>query len=387
MPKKTPLFYPRLLSLKNEAKKKNLFLFGPRQTGKTTLLKKEFPDSPFYNLLLADVFFRVSQRPQMIREELLAASTSLKQPVIIDEIQKLPSLLDEVHYLIEEKGLKFILTGSSARKLKRGGANLLGGRAWTRHLFPLVSREITDFDLMRALNFGCIPSIYESAQPEEDLAAYVGNYLQEEIVAEGLTRKIENFSRFLQTASLANAELINFSNLASDAGVPPRTVIEYFGILQDTLIGYLLEPFTRSQKRKAISTAKFYFFDVGVCNFLAGRRGIKPKTELFGKSFEHFIFTELKANLSYRKDRRPLTFWRSKSGFEVDFLLGDEVAIEVKGSDMVSEKHLTGLKALAEEIRLKRQIVVSLDPKPRKIKNIEIMPVGNFLRRLWDGEF
>ena len=377
------VYYSRLLDLTGESRQRSFFLFGPRQTGKTWLLKKTFPNVPFYNLLLADVFLRVSQRPSMIREELLARG-KFPQPVIIDEIQKLPLLLDEVQYLIEEYGYRFILTGSSSRKLKRGGGNLLGGRARTKYLFPLVSQEIPNYDLIRILNFGSIASIYNSLQPEGDLESYVGNYLKEEIQAEGLVRRIENFSRFLQVASLANAELVNFANIASDAGVPARTVEEYFLILQDTLVGALVEPFTKTKKRKAITTAKFYFFDVGVCNTLAGRKEIKPKTELFGKVLEHFIFTELRAYLHYRNDQRPLSFWRSKSGYEVDFLLGDETAIEVKASEQVSERHCTGLKALAEDIHLKKKVVVSMDSAPRKLQDIEVLPIKIFLQRLWE---
>lgn len=378
--------YQRILDLRTDVQSKSLFLFGPRQTGKTHLLKKHFPDSPFYNLLLADVFYRVSQRPQIIREEIIEAGSKLIQPVIIDEIQKLPIILDEVQNLIEDARVKFILTGSSARKLKRGGGNLLGGRAWTRSLHPLTTAEIPDYNLDRILNYGALPVVYDSSQPEEELAAYIGNYLKEEIQAEGLTRKIENFSRFLQTAALTNTELVNFTNIANDAGVPARTVSEHFTILQDTLIGMLLEPYTRTKKRKAVTTAKFYFFDIGVCNFLAGRKDIKPRTELFGKVLEHFIFTELYACLSYKKDRRPLTFWRSKSGYEVDFLIGDEIAIEVKATHMVTEKHLAGLRALSEDVNLKKKIVVSTDTAPRKIGDVIVLPIRKFLSRLWSGE-
>lgn len=375
--------YERLLDLKKDASKKSLFLFGPRLTGKTYLLKHVFPQSPFYNLLLADTFLKISQRPQIIREELEALGNNCNQPIIIDEIQKLPILLDEVQHLIEDKKIRFILTGSSSRKLKRGGGNLLGGRAWTRQLFPLVSKEIPNYNLERLLNYGSIPSIYNSNDQEQDLAAYTGNYLKEEIQAEGLTRKIENFSRFLQTASLTNAELLNFSNIASDAGVPVKTVAEYYTILEDTLIGCLLEPYTKTKKRKAISTAKFYFFDIGVCNFLAGRKNIKPQTELFGKALEHFIFTELRAFLAYTQDNRSLSFWRSKSGYEVDFLIGDETAIEVKATRMVSERHLAGIRALAQDLKLKRKIVVSRDLAPRKLNGIEILPIRHFLEQLW----
>lgn len=380
--------FKRFLDLKPVSQKKSLFLFGPRQTGKTFLLRKKFPQSPFYNLLLADVFLKVSQRPQIIREELLAKNHSIKYPIIIDEVQKLPLLLDEVQALIDEKKWHFILTGSSARKMKRGGANLLGGRARTYHLYPLTSAEIPHYDLIRILNYGTLPSIYNSDQPEAELADYVGNYLKEEIQAEGLARKVENFSRFLQTASLSNAELVNFTSIGSDAQVPPRTVTEYFTILQDTLIGYLLEPFTKTKKRKAISTAKFYFFDVGVANFLAGRKQILPRTELFGKALEHFVFTELKAYLDYTRDPRPLTFWRAAAGQEVDFLIGESIAIEVKATERVTEKHLQGLKAMAEEkMDWEKKIVVSTDKEARRIGSIDILPVEEFLKRLWGGGF
>lgn len=379
--------FTRLINIKEESKKKSLFLFGPRQTGKTFLLKKIFPHSPFYNLLLADVFLKISQRPQVIREEILALGKKFPQPIIIDEIQKLPILLDEVQHLIEELGVRFILTGSSPRKVKRSGANLLGGRAWTRNLYPLVTREIGNYDLLRILNYGALPSVYNSSYPKEDLEAYVGNYLKTEIQAEGLVRKIENFSRFLQVASLYNAELVNFANISSDSAVPARTVSEYFEILQDTLIGSLLEPYTKTKKRKAISTAKFYFFDIGMCNILAGRGNIKPKTELFGKALEHFIYTELRAYLSYSKDRRPLYFWRSKTGQEVDFLIGDEIAIEVKSTENVTDRHLIGLKALSQDLKLKKKIVVSTVAAPRKINDIDVFGVEEFLEKLWNDEY
>lgn len=380
--------FKRTLKLHDDLKNRSVFLFGPRQTGKTRWIKDSFPHAPNYNLLLSDVFFNLSQRPHLIREEVLSKK-NLKEsadPIIIDEIQKLPILLDEVQHLIQE-GYHFILTGSSARKLKRGGANLLGGRARIRELFPLVTAEVPDYDLNRFLNYGALPSIYLSDQPEEDLEAYVGTYLKEEVQAEGLVRRIENFSRFLQVAALYNSELVNFANVASDAGINQKTVCSYFEILQDTLLGTLLEPFTKTKKRKAIATAKFYFFDVGVSNLLAGRKHIQPKTELFGKALEHFIFTELRAYLSYQKDKRPLSYWRSTSDYEVDFLIDDEIAIEVKSTGMVTEKHLTGLKALSEDIKLKKKIVVSMDATPRKIGDIEVLPVADFLKELWDQTY
>lgn len=378
--------FTRRLHLAEEAAKKSLFLFGPRQTGKTFLLREQFPHSPSYNLLLADVFLKLSRRPQTIREELLAGPRP-KGPIILDEIQKLPLLLDEVQNLIEERGFTFILTGSSPRKLKTGHANLLGGRARTRRLFPLVSAEIPAFDLLRAVNVGTLPSIYLSDDPKQDLLAYCGNYLKEEIVAEGLVRRVDHFSRFLEIAALTNAELVNFEAVASDAAFPARTVREYFHILDDTLVGTLLEPFSKAPRRKPSAAAKFYFFDVGVGNVLAGRENIRPKTELFGKAFEHFIFTELQAFLHYAKDDRALSFWRDRAGHEVDFLIGDETGIEVKGSESVADRHLGGLRYLSEGHTLKKKIVVSLEPKPRLVGDVLILPWREFLSRLWEKAF
>ncbi len=375
--------YSRILDLKKESENKSIFLFGPRQTGKTFLIRETLPDSPYYNLLLADLYLRLSRRPQLLREELLARKNPPRGPVVIDEIQKLPMLLDEVHNLIEDRGMRFILTGSCARKLRRGGANLLGGRARTRYLYPLVSREIPGFELDKALNTGTIPSMYLSEEPEQDLLAYCGTYLQEEILAEGLIRNIGNFSRFLQIAALSSAELLNFENVASDCGVPSRTVREYFRVLEDTLIGCLVHPYKKTSKRKAVSRPKFYLFDVGVSNSIAGRKALAPKTELYGKALEQFIFTEIRAYLSYAGDRRQLTFWRSRSGYEVDFLIGDDTAIEVKATDLVTGKHLKGLRALAEEKQFANRIVVSLDSSPRDIGDVSVLPVHRFLENLW----
>lgn len=378
--------YTRILDLTDVAKKRSLFLFGPRQTGKTSLLKKLFPQSPFYNLLLADQFGRISYRPNLLREELLALPPQQREvPVVIDEVQKLPLLLDEAHFLIEEYGFHFILTGSSARKLKRGGANLLGGRAWTRYLHPLVSAEIGTMDLVRAVNFGTLPSVYTSDYPEEDLAAYCGLYLAEEIQAEGIVRRVDNFSRFLHAAALVNTELINFESVARDAQVPPRTIREYFSILEDTLVGSMLQPYAGHKTRKAIAAAKFYMFDIGVCNFLSGRKNIALHTELFGKSFEQLIFLELQAYTHYTSDTRQLSFYRDYGGNEIDFILGSDVAIEVKSTAMVTEKHCKGMKKFLEDNTVQHAIIVSLDDAPRKIGNIDILPWREFLARLWGG--
>ena len=382
--------YSRLLNPAKEARSKSIYLFGARQTGKTTLLRTTLPDALYFDLLLSDLFLDLSLRPQLLRERILSEKERIvvsNTPVVIDEIQKLPMLLNEVHHLIETHGIVFVLTGSSPRKLKRRGANLLGGRARTRHLFPLVSSEVPDFDLLRALNFGTIPSIYLSEDPIDDLKAYCGDYLQQEIQAEGLVRNIGVFSRFLQTAALSNGELINFESLASDSAVTAQTIREYFTILEDTLIGSMLPPLKKVVHHKAVSKAKFYFFDVGVANILAQRLEIREKSELFGKAFEHFIYCELRAYCEYRKDRRPLSFWRDYRGHEVDFILGDTLALEVKSSSLVTEKHTKGLRMLCEDLPFRHKVIVSLDAAPRKIGDIEVLPWREFLARLWDGEY
>ena len=258
--------FSRLLDPRPLLAHSSLFLFGPRQTGKSTLLRTLFPTAKFYDLLEADTFRELSAAPELIRQRLRTEDTL----VIIDEIQKLPSLLDEIHLLIErQKSLRFILTGSSARKLKRGGANLLAGRALTYHLHPLVAPEVGYDQLHARLNRGSLPAIFTSPIPQELLKAYVGTYLQEEILAEGLVRNIGSFSRFLSTAGLTNGEQVNFTAVGSDTGVPPRTVREYYQVLEDTLVGYLLPTFQHTNKRKPVTTPKFYFFDVGIANVLA----------------------------------------------------------------------------------------------------------------------
>lgn len=379
-------YLDRFLNLKEDLKNKSIFLFGPRQVGKTSLLKHCFPKAPYYNLLLSDLFIKLNQRPHLLREEILALKNNI-EPVVIDEIQKIPILLDEVHNLIEEKNIKFILTGSSARKLKRGSANMLGGRAWTRTLYPLSLFEIKNYELLKILNFGTLPSVYFSNFQTEELKSYLANYLNEEIKAEGIVRRLDNFSRFLEVAALYNTELINFENIASDCLVPSRTVREYFYILEDTLVGTLLKPYKKNKYRKAISKNKFYFFDIGVSNTLAGRKNIEPASDSYGRSLEHLVFNEIKAFLAYTKDDRELSFWRSISGSEVDFLIGDEVAIEVKSSNFVSEKHLKGLKQLAQELLLKHKIIVSSDTQKRKIGDIIVYPLKEFIEALWNKTF
>jgi len=376
--------FSRIIGLRDILTHSSVFLFGPRQTGKSTLLRTLFPQAKFYDLLEADTFRELSAAPELIRQRLQAEDTL----VIIDEIQKLPTLLDEVHLLIERnKSLRFILTGSSARKLKRGGANLLAGRALICRLHPLVSLEVSYEHIHERLNYGSLPAVFTSSVPQELLKAYVGVYLQEEVLAEGLVRNIGAFSRFLSTAGLTNGEQVNFTAVGSDTGIPPRTVREHYQILEDTLIGYLLPPLQKTQKRKPVSTPKFYFFDVGVANVLAKRGPIVPGAELFGRALEHFVFLELRAYLDYRRLDYPLTYWRSRSQFEVDFVIGDEIAVEVKGKSLVSARDLKGLQALSEDITLRRKILVCTEREPRRFEdNLDVLPVETFLRKLWGGE-
>lgn len=360
-----------------------MFLFGPRATGKSTLIRDQLPGARIYDLLDAETFRRLLQRPKIIEEE----SSDPAQVIVIDEIQKLPGLLDEVHRLIEKRKLKFLMTGSSAKKLRRGGANLLAGRAWESRLFPLVSAEIADFDLIKYINSSGLPAIYGNPDATEELSAYVGTYLAEEIQAEAVTRNLAAFSEFLTLSALSNGQEVNFESMASDCGVSPSTLKSYFQVLDETLVGFMVPGFTKTKKRKAISRAKHYYFDVGVVNTLCKRGVIHEKSELFGSALEHFLILEIRAFLSYARDRREISYWRSTSKFEVDVILGDQVAIEVKAASMVQDKHLKGLRALQEEGLMRRLVCVSCDPDPRKTSDgIEIMPWQHFLTELWAGK-
>ncbi|MBI5883469.1 MAG: ATP-binding protein [Elusimicrobia bacterium] len=362
------------------------FLWGARQTGKSTLLRKLFPDSPRYDLLLSDEYGRLGSHPSLLREELLARPPG-RGPVVIDEVQKIPALLDEVQWLIVNQKIQFILCGSSARKLRRGGGNLLGGRALRYELFPLVYPEVPDFDLMRALNNGMLPRHYRAENPRDMIRAYVGEYLKEEIAAEALARSIPAFSRFLEAAAFSNGEVISFQNIASECGVSGPTAREYFQILEDTLIGRFIQSFQKRPKRRVVQSPRFYFFDVGLANFLLKRGEIAPRSEAFGKAFEHLISQELSAHSHYSGLHYPIAYWRTSSQFEVDFILGDhEVAVEIKGSEQVLSHHLRGIRAFQEEYKIKRGIVVSMDPRPRKVDGLDILPWEDFLKRLWGGE-
>jgi predicted AAA+ superfamily ATPase len=252
-------------------------------------------------------------------------------------------------------------------------------------MHPLVHAEVGSGRLHDRLNRGSLPAVLDSPFPTEDLKAYVGTYLQEEIRAEGLTRSVENFSRFLSVAGQCNGEQVNYTEVGSDAGVPPRTVREYFQILEDTLIGYQLPAYRKTVKRKPVATSKFYFFDVGVANTLLSRGEIVPGSETYGRALEHLIFLELRAWLDYRRLDSSLSYWRSRSRIEVDFMIGDRIAIEVKGKPRVTRRDLNGLHSLGEEIPLERKLVVCDEPRRRQDEDVEIVPVEDFLADLWAG--
>lgn len=367
------------------ADKESLFLWGARQTGKSTLLKALYPDSLWFDLLQTDVFARLQQNPSQLREIIVASQPTA--PVVIDEIQKIPALLDEIHWLIENEHTRFILSGSSPRKIIRSQANLLGGRALRYELFPLVSNEIADFSLLRALNHGLLPRHYLSENPVKLIESYIGNYLRDEIMAEARLRNVSSFSRFLEVAAFSNGEMVNYSNIASESAVSAPTVKEYFQILEDTLIGRFLPSFQKRPKRRVILAPKFYFFDVGIVNYLLKRGKIEMGSESFGNPFEHFIYQELFAHSHYSGVQYPLYYWRTASQIEIDFVLGDhEIAIEVKSTKNATPRHAKGLMRFAEEYTVKKQLLVTNDPFPRQMGKTLVLPWNIFLQKLWAGE-
>lgn len=370
-------------------KGQSTFLWGPRKTGKTTYLTQRFPHSLTYDFLNTDLLMAFTKRPALLREQLLSTEPRrLQHPIILDEVQKVPPVLDEVHWLIENKGLSFVLCGSSARKLKRGQANLLGGRAWRYELCPLVSAELGSVELLRALNHGMLPTHYLQANHQKSLKAYVHDYLKEEVFAEGLTRNVPAFSRFFDAMGYSHGMLTNYSNIARDCGVDAKTVREYYQILVDTLLGTRIEPFKKRQHRQVISKAsKFYLFDVGIAGALTQRHITEERGEAFGQAFEHFLLMELLAYRAYTEKDFPIHFWRTKSGLEVDFVLGaGEVAVEVKGTSRVDPSDLKSLKAFREEYRPAKTLLVCTERVARLTDTISVLPWRQFLADLWEGK-
>jgi len=362
------------------------FLWGARKTGKTTFLKNRFQDAIYIDLLKTNTAQKYELKPDLLREEIVASEPAL---MIIDEIQKVPQLLDEIHWCIENTSTKCILCGSSARKLIRMKANLLGGRAWRYEMFPLTTREIgADFDLLRAMNHGLIPQHYFSNHPIRFLESYVLDYLSHEIKAEAMVRNVPAFHRFLEIAAISNSEIVNFSSIARDCGVSSVTVKDYFQILQDTLLGFMLHPFTKKIKRVPIESSKFYFFDMGITRALRRMLVIQEGSVEFGHFFEHFILMEIRAFLSYFNHYKNIYFWRTQCGKEVDLVIGEaEWAIEIKTSKHKSMKDFKGLIAFGEEFPHARLIAITFDDSKRIIdRKIEVFPWQLFLKQLWNNQ-
>lgn len=363
----------------------SIFLWGARQSGKSTLLKMIFPEAVYFDLLQSDVFERYQKSPSQFREVILAIPSGAT--VIVDEIQKIPSLLNEIHWLIVHHQTRFILSGSSPRKIIRSGANLLGGSPLRYELYPLIYAEIPDFDLLKALNNGLLPRHYLSGNAKKLISAYIGSYLKDEIIAEAKIRNIIAFTKFLEAAAFSNGEMVNYTNIASECGVSSTTVKEYFQILEDTLIGRFVPSFQKKPKRRVITAPKFYYFDVGIANYLLKRGQIAFGSEAFGSAFEHFIYQELNAHSHYSDLDYAISYWRTTSQIEVDFILGNhEVAIEVKATNNVQSRHLKGLRSFSEEYAVNKLIVVSNDPQMRILDTIIVMPWELFLQKLWKGE-
>ena len=363
----------------------SVFLFGARQTGKSTFLEQTFKDAIFFDLLDSGTKRRFERRPELLFE--LLQNEPSDRIVIIDEIVEVPTLLNEVHRLIQKKDMRFILCGSSARKLKHHSYNTLGGRARPCYFYPFVSAELPNLNLDHALLYGMLPPHYLSKNPHDALAGYVDIYLKEEIKEQALVRKIEGFQRFLEAAALTNAEIINYSNIASDCGVSAKAVKEYFSILEDSLIGYIIPSYTRVKKRKVVQSPKFYFFDVGIYNYIMGRTSLAPGTAEYGHCFEHFVIQELVAYIGYTHNRKRLSYWHTYNDKEIDAVIGEaEIGIEIKSTEEVLPKHIATFKEYSDEFPESRCIVVSRDCMSRTMGRVECLYIFDFLRKLWAGE-
>lgn len=373
---------PRILNISNEIDS-SIFLFGARQTGKSTILRQQFPNAIYIDLLDSSIKERYRRNPTLLYEMLNGKPEGTL--VIIDEIPEVPALLDEVHRLIVESGLVFILCCSSARKLKRKGHNTLGGRAFPVYLYPFVSAEIPEFDIDRAVTFGMLPPHYLAKNPSRLLAEYINVYLKEEIKEEALVRNLDAFQRFLEVAALTDGEIVNNANIAQDCGVRATTVNAYFDILEDTLMGYRIPAFRKVMKRRLMQAPKFYYFDIGVANHLLHRKELVRGSADYGHAFEHLVIQEIHAWLQYTHSEEELSYWHTYTGIEVDAVIGDaRVAIEIKSAEEIQRRHLKGLKAFADEYPESRRILVSLDKLSRTIDGIECLYVLDFFKTLWN---
>ena len=376
--------YERIFDIKNRLDE-GMFLFGARQVGKSTLLKNRFPKAIYIDLLNSDLKRRFKQNTGLFKEMLIKYPAETL--VIVDEIPKVPELLDEVHSLMVDYGLHFILSGSSARKIKKSGANQLGGRAIPETLYPLVSAEITDYDLNKAIQNGTIPRHYAVTNAKNRIKAYIDLYLKEEIKEEAAVRNVDNFERFMEVAAISDGEIINYENIATDCGVSANTVKAYFKILYDSLIGYEIPAYRKVIKRKLTQAPKFYYFDVGVANYLMRRYKLEPGTPEYGHAFEHLVMQEIIAYLGYKGELDQLSYWHAYSGEEVDAIIGDaKIAIEIKSADEIQRKHTESLREFAKEHPNAKLIVVSRDKITRQSGGIDLYYATDFFKALWNEE-
>ena len=376
--------YERIFDIKNRLDE-GMFLFGARQVGKSTLLKNRFPKAIYIDLLNSDLRRRFKQNTGLFKEMLIKYPAETL--VIVDEIQKVPELLDEVHSLMVDYGLHFILSGSSARKIKKSGANQLGGRAIPETLYPLVSAEITDYDLNKAIQNGTIPRHYAVTNAKNRIKAYIDLYLKEEIKEEAAVRNVDNFERFMEVAAISDGEIINYENIATDCGVSANTVKSYFKILYDSLIGYEIPAYRKVIKRKLTQAPKFYYFDVGVANYLMRRYKLEPGTPEYGHAFEHLVMQEIIAYLGYKGELDQLSYWHAYSGEEIDAIIGDaKIAIEIKSADEIQRKHTESLREFAKEHPNAKLIVVSRDKITRQSGGIDLYYATDFFKALWNRE-
>lgn len=362
---------------------KSFFLFGPRGAGKTTWIKSIFSEALYFDLLEFDLYNDLLARPGRL-ENLIPPG--FQNWIILDEIQRIPQLLNEVHRLIETFRYKFILTGSSARTLRKKGVNLLAGRALTYKMYPLTAVELGDsFCLKKSLAWGHLPSIPSEKKPNLFLKAYVQTYLREEVLQEGLTRNLGSFSRFLETASFSQGSVLNISEIARESGIERMRVTNYFSILEDLLLASLLPVFTRRAKRRMISHPKFYFFDVGIFRALRPMGPLDSPQEAEGPSLETLCFQELSAINDYYNYEYNLYYWRTSNGVEVDFILyGPKglLAFEIKRSSRISKKDLNGLRLFANDYPEAKLYMLYGGSRQEYVNNISILPVEKALKEL-----